>query len=183
MKTLVISITAILILAVLGTAALAVDFVCTRQKIGDQFTYTLKNNSTTVDIVEWRLAWDANDALNAPLAAANFTRADASYISTPAQWFRSDDPTEPRWWTDDLVYGGAPIMKNGGQKSYTIVYKTSSSLEASLFKVGWATSGGGFVWSSAMTVDGVPPIPEPGTIAVVLSGLAGAGLLFRRRRS
>lgn len=178
MKTLVTTIVVIIVLAVCGTAALAADFVCTPSKIGDQWTYTLRNNHASYDIVEWRLCWDANDAINAPIAAANFTRANASYIAKPTAWDRSDDPTEPRWWTDDAMWGGQPILRASGaagQKSFTIVYKSPTSVPAGMFKVGYVVSNS-FQWSSAMNV-----VPEPGSIAILLSGLAGTGLFLRRK--
>lgn len=180
MKTLLTTIAVIIVLAVCATTALAADFVCNVTKSGDQFTYILQNNHATIDIVEWRLLWDANEAVNGPLATANFTRANASYIAKPTAWDRSDDVTEPRWWTDDAMWGGQPIMHNSGaagQKSFTIVYKTPTSVPARLFKVGYV-SGGYFQWSDAMNV-----VPEPGSIAVLLSGLVGTGFFLRRKVS
>jgi len=176
MKSLVAVLSVIIVLATCG-AAIAADFTCTPSKAGDQWTYTLRNDHPTYDIVEWRLLWNANDTLNEPLAAANFTRANASYIAKPTSWDRSDDPTEPRWWTDDAPYGQPILHASGaaGQKSFTIVYKSPTSTPAPLFKVAYVT-GGNFTWSSAMNV-----VPEPGSIVALLSGLVGSGLFLRRK--
>lgn len=183
MKSLVTTAVAIAILAVLSTAVFAADFTCNVTKVGNQFTYTLRNNHPTWDVVEWRLCWNNDDALNAPIAAANFTRANESYISLPSSWFRSDDATEPRAWTDDPGLGN-PVLHNsgvGGQKSFTIVYKATNSTPAPMFKVATTNSalGNSFNgWTSAINC-----VPEPSSIAALLSGMIGSGLFLRRKRS
>ncbi len=186
MKTLVSTVAVIVFVIVMGTAVMAADYVCMASKSGDQWTYTVQNNHATYDVVEWHLSWNNDDGLNAPIAADNFTRDDASYLSIPLKWFRTDDQTEPRWYTDDLVMGGAPILHASGvagQKAFTIVYKSPSSTPAPLFKVARMQGTSWIGWTEAMSVGGDVIIPEPGTIAVMLSGLAGSGLLFRRKRS
>jgi hypothetical protein len=172
MKTL-ITLAVIIVMAVCGTAAVAADFTCTPQQVGANWMYTVTNNHASLDVVEWCVRWSANDTTNAALSLANFTHADASYISVPSQWFRTDADDEPRCWTDDLAYGGAPIMHGGGQKSFTLAFKPGATLP-SLFKVAYV-QGSTFMWSDCMS------IPEPGSIAILLSGLVGSGLFLRRK--
>jgi hypothetical protein len=162
-------------------AAHASDFRLLATSQGDhQWTYTLTNNSATIDVVEWTLHWNPTDWMDdINQGLANFDSSTGIVPPIPPMWYQI--PAVFPWFgtggsTGSIKHGGGAL---GG---FTVKYGTSGNPNPILpqwFAV-WHETGQGRVVSEMMPIT-EQIVPEPGgLLAVALGVLAFAGRLRKR---
>lgn len=175
--------TILIVLILTAAAAHAADFRLIATRLGpNQYTYSLTNNSTTVDVVEFTLHWNPNDwmdDLNQGLA--NFDSNDGVVPPIPSLWYQI--PAVYPWLGTGGEYGA--IKRGGDTKGgYKVKYGTTSNptpVKPQWFVV-WYQVGGNRVASEMIPIT-EEIVPEPGTaVTIVLGTLALGGVLRRRVR-
>ena len=184
MKTLGIAIAVIVTVGILASASCAALFPAqiTETFAGGNYSYKITNNDTSRVIVGWQLHWALDDNTDALLSSQNFLPA-TGYLAKPTSWYSLDTDTQsllPGWIgnTDQSGNFTEFVSANGGFKTPFTVHYTGA-IKPTLFSVYYGNYDGP---SSKMQFNGsAPPVPEPGSIVVLLSGLAATGL-FRRKK-
>ena len=185
MKTITLSIAAIVALGAFASVACAADFEVVATPSGDNWIYEVFNNSTNLTIIDWQVHWSTDPTEDANLCAANFD-PDTGYINLPGNWEAVDDLVEPSFWIDDWFYPAETIDPGESQGGFEVEYESTApagppapaEVVPTMFQVGYLDTNDDYYRSDLMDMTG---IPEPGSIAVMLIGLAGSGLLIRRK--
>jgi hypothetical protein len=142
--------------------------------------YTLTNNSTTLDVVEFTLHWNPSDWMDdLNQGMANFDSDTGIVPPIPALWYQI--PAVFPWLGTGGSYGAIP--RGGGSKGgYIVQYGTPSNPQPVLpqWFVVWYQVGSTRVASEKMPITDAT-IPEPGALVTVAFGTLALGGLLRRR--
>jgi hypothetical protein len=185
MKTLGTAIAIFVTVVVLASASCAALFPATVLETplgGTDYSYKITNNDASRVIVGWQLHWAVDDTADANLSGLNFVPA-TGYLAKPNNWWVLDTDTQPylpAWIGNVDIFGNFTefVPANGGFRTPFSVHYTGS-IKPTLFSVYYSDYEGP---SDKMNFDGsAGTVPEPGSILVLLSGLAATGLLRRRK--
>jgi len=186
MKTFGIVIAVIVTVGILTSASCAALFPATvvETPSGANYSYKITNNDPSRVIVGWQLHWAVADGADASISALNFNPLSGGYLAKPnTNWYPLDLDTQPylpAWVGNSDMTGHFTefVAANGGFKTPFSVHYTGS-IKPALFSIYYSDN---YIQSDKMTfAGGVPTVPEPGSILVLLSGLATTGL-FRRKK-
>lgn len=164
-----------------AVAACASDFTLVATPIGGgKWSYSLTNNSITLDVVEWTLHWNPNDwmdDLNQGLA--NFDSGTGVVAPIPALWYQV--PAVYPWFGTGGSYGA--IKHGGGQKGgFVVKYGTPSNQNPVMpqWFVVWYEDGANRVASAAIPIT-ESVVPEPAAVVTLaLPALALLAVLRKR---
>ena len=180
MKTLVITLAAIVALGILAPAAMAVvdPFVMTYTGSVSEWVYKLTNNHATIDVYDFSLHWNPTDWEDDAIQAGNNFNPVTGYKGNPAGWEVVDGPNP---WLGTYTGSGGPgpnpiIHGTSVPDGFKLTYKPNAT-HPGWFRVSYFQGSDHYYYDMIK----ITPIPEPAGIAALLSGLVGSGMLFRKR--
>lgn len=162
-------------------AAYASDFTLLATPKGShKWTYTLTNNSATLDVVEWTLHWNPTDWMDdINQGLTNFDSTTGIVTPIPDMWYQV--PAVYPWFGTGGDLGS--IKHGGGKKNgFTVKYGTSGNPNpvAPHWFVVWYQSGSNRVASEMIPITEAT-VPEPAALLTILSGAIGLCGRFRKR--